>query len=214
VKYTTVAVDMHDAATVVEGAEQGARALEAGELLVHPTSSLYGVGAAVSPETDRAIARLKGRSPGKPLIRLARQASAVRALSSVVWDARCERLAADFWPGPLTLVLDDGTRDGFAIRVDGHPLVLAILERFGGLMTSTSVNRAGDPPARDPAEVREVLGRAEAADVPLTFLDAGPLPGSKPSTVLGLQGGSVRVLRPGAVPVDSIERSLGEAVTS
>ncbi len=54
----------------------------------------------------------------------------------------------------------------------------------------------------------------EAADVALTFLDAGPLIGSEPSTVLDLQGGRVRVLRPGAVSVESIERSLGEAVAS
>jgi L-threonylcarbamoyladenylate synthase len=204
---------MQDAVAVVAGAEQGARALRAGELLVHPTSSLYGIGAAVSPDADRAIAHLKQRSPGKPMIRLAHRASVVRNLPGVEWDARCERLAADFWPGPLTLVLEDGTPHGLAVRVDSHPLVEAMLARFGHLITSTSVNRASAPPARDPAEVHQVLERMLAPQRPLTFLDAGPLPDSEPSTVLGLRGGKIRVLRPGAVRVESIERSLGEAVT-
>lgn len=205
-------VDMQDADAVDAGAELGARALRAGELLVHPTSSLYGLGGGASPAADRAIAHLKGRSADQPMIRLAWSVAVVRSLTGVEWDARCERLAAEFWPGPLTLVLDDGTPDGLAVRVDGHPLVEAILARFGHLLTSTSVNRAGEPPAKSPAEVRTVLGSMPPPDLPVTFLDAGPLSESEPSTLLALVGGQVRVLRHGAVRIEAIERSLGEAV--
>lgn len=194
-------------------AEEAAARLRAGEVVVHPTSTLYGFGAKPDPALDAELARLKGRDPGGPFIRLAPGAEAVRRLVPAVrWDARAARLADAFWPGPLTLVLEDGTASGLAVRVDGHPLVLEILRWLDGLISSTSVNRSGEAPARDPGEVRRVLDALPDAGVPVTFLDAGPLPPSAPSTVLDVRGSPPRLLRAGAVPVEAVESCLGEEV--
>lgn len=191
-------------------ATEAAARLAAGEVVVHPTSTLYGLGAAADPEGDAEIARLKGRDPGSPLIRLAASPEAVRAARpSPRWDGRAERLAAAFWPGPLTLVLDDGTAHGLAVRVDGHPVIRAVLVDYGGLISSTSVNRAGDSPATDPERVRVVLDGLPPSRRGATLVDAGPLKGSAPSTIVSLRGGRARLLREGAVPAERVEACLG-----
>ncbi len=80
-------------------------------------------------------------------LRLASDAGAVRSRPGVVWDERAERLARKFWPGALTLVLEDGSERGLAVRVDAHPFPRTLLRLHGGLMSSTSVNRSGEAPA-------------------------------------------------------------------
>ncbi len=191
-------------------AREAAARLAAGEVLVHPTSTLYGLGAAAHPEGDAEIARLKGRDPDAPFIRLASSVEAVRdARPRSAWNDLAERLASAFWPGPLTLILDDGTAHGLAVRVDGHPVIGAVLAAYGGLISSTSVNRAGEPPATDPVRVREVLAGLPPSRRGATLLDAGRLAGSAPSTLVSLRGGEARLLREGAVPAERVEACLG-----
>ncbi len=198
-------------AALEAAAAEAAERLAGGEILVHPTSTLYGLGAEATPEADAEIARLKGRSPGAPLIRLVADAETLlRARPSLRWDERAERLAREFWPGALTLVLDDGGEHGLAVRVDGHPVVRAILRAYGAPMSSTSVNRSGEPPAVEPAEVRRALARLPASDRPVTLLDAGPLPPSPPSTLLSLREERPRLLRAGAVEPARLAACLGE----
>lgn len=200
----------HEPGGLPEVAREAAARLAAGEVLVHPTSTLYGLGAAANPEGDAEIARLKGREVDGPFIRLASSAEAVRhARPRPAWDDRAERLASAFWPGPLTVVLDDGTTHGLAVRVDGHPVIGAVLAAYGGLISSTSVNRAGEPPATDPARVREVLAGLPPSRREATLLDAGPLPRSAPSTLVSLRDGEARLLREGAVPAERVEACMG-----
>lgn len=187
-------------------------ALRAGRVLAHPTSTLYGLGARVTPELDRLLARLKGRPSGKPFIRLAASASVARgAVPPSAWPERAERLGARFWPGALTLVVDDGTSEGIALRVDSHPAVLALLAALGELLSSTSLNRVGAPPANSPAEVRSALQRLPTCAQPALFLEAGTVSGV-PSTLLCLREDPPRLLRAGAVPVEEIEACLEEEV--
>ena len=201
---------MPDDGDLSDVARIAAARLEAGEILAHPTSTVYGLGAAATRELDVELARLKGRSWAVPLIRLAASpASIVSTLPGVRWDDRCATRAEAFWPGPLTVVVDDGSERGVAVRVDPHPLVLAILDRFDGLMSSTSLNSSGAAPARTPAAVREALHAMPASPVPSTFLDAGPLAESRPSTIVSLLGARTRLLRSGALQVEEIERLLG-----
>lgn len=184
--------------------------LRAGEILIHPTSTVYGLGA-LPGDSDREINRLKGRPPDAPLIRLAAGLGAVRALPGVHWDDRAERLASALWPGSLTLVVDDGSEHGIAVRVDGHPLMRAILEAAGTSMSSTSLNRAGEEPALTVERARAAAAELPASRLPATLLDAGDPPGKAPSTIVSLLGRRPRVLREGAVSVEQIETALGEA---
>ncbi|MFQ5688711.1 MAG: L-threonylcarbamoyladenylate synthase [Gemmatimonadota bacterium] len=193
--------------------EAVSRRLETGELLVHPTSTLYGIGAAHGAGLDEEILRLKQKPPGSPLLRLAPSVETVRSVRpKVEWDERAEKLADRFWPGSLTLVLEDGTAQGLAVRVDGHPVVRAILSAYGGLMISTSVNRAGQPASVSPGEVRELLADLPDASVPLTFVNAGPVTARGPSTILSLRSDPARLLRLGAVETGLLESCLGAPV--
>lgn len=191
---------------------RGAEALGEGGILGHPTATVYGLGAGPR-RLDGEIARLKGRAPGPPLLRLGPDVETLRRVHPELrWSPRARRLAGTFWPGPLTLVLPDGTGTGLGVRVEAHSLTRGVLEAYGGTMSSTSLNVSGRRPARTPLEVREALVAMPASAVPVTWLDAGPLPGSPPSTVLSLVGGEPELLREGAVAAPRIEACLEEEV--
>lgn len=189
--------------------DEAVGALRSGELLVHPTTSVYGLGG-VPAELDAEIARLKGRSEGRPLLRVGDSAESIRrAHPRLRWTDAAETLAAALWPGPLTLVLDDGSEQGLGVRVEPHPLTRGVLRRLEATMSSTSFNRTGEAPARTPEEVRRTLAAMPSPGRPVAWLEAGELPGPPPSTVLSLRGGEAAVLREGALPVERIAEVLG-----
>ena len=190
---------------------RAAAVLEAGGVVAHPTSTVYGLGGRPVRAVDARVAVLKGRAAG-PLIRLAASRAAVRAaLPTARWTDAARRLADAWWPGPLTLVLDDGSAAGVAVRVDADPVVRRLLERVGGLMTSTSLNVTGGAPARTRREARAVLAAMPLEGGPAGWLDAGDLPPSAPSTLVRIDRDAVEVLREGAVPARDIERLAGRA---
>ncbi len=191
-----------------EAFDRAAVLLDAGGVVAHPTSTVYGLGGRPWPEVDARIAAIKRRPPG-PLIRLAAsRAALIEALPGMGWTEAARRIADAFWPGPLTLVLEDGSRTGAAVRVDPHPVVRRLLDRAGGLMTSTSLNVTGRPPARTGGEVRAVLSRVGAEAGTVGWLDVGNLAGSTPSTLVRVAGEAVEILREGAVPATDITRVL------
>lgn len=178
-------------------------------LFVHPTSTVYGIGARAEPEMDAVVAGLKGYGEDRPLIRLAASGTQVRQRRpDVQWSPAAGRLADRFWPGGLTLVLEDSSQHGIAVRVDGHPVARAVPAALDGLVSSTSLNRAGGEPARTPDEALEVLSRMPSRDRPCAFLDAGQLPASSPSTILSLREDPPRVLREGAVETRALQDCL------
>ena len=193
-----------------EALERAAAALRDGAVLAHPTSTVYGLGA-LGPDGDRAIARLKGRDPERPLLRLAASVEALRAARpELEWDERAAGLARRFWPGGLTLVLPDGSGTGLGVRVEAHPVTRALLGRLGtATLSSTSLNRTGTEPARTSREVEAFLASAPDAGRPVVFLDAGDLPASRPSTVVSLVERPARLLRAGAVPPEAVAEVLG-----
>lgn len=199
-----------DAAGQAEVLGRAADLLRAGGILVHPTSTVYGLGAVV-PAGDEAIARLKGREPDRPFLRLAASVASLRAAHPRLdWGERAERLAALFWPGGLTLVLPDGPGRTLGVRVEAHLVTRALLERLGPVtLSSTSVNASGRPPARTAAEAVAFLDAAPPIGRPVALLDAGELPPSPPSTVVSLVGRPARVLRAGAVSVADVRSALG-----
>jgi len=206
VKFTELRAD--DAGAV----DAAAAHLSLGGLLAHPTGSVYGIGGAPAIEIQREVARLKGRPPGPRLVHLvAEAADARRAWPTVQWPSVADRLAARFWPGPLTLVLDDGSEHGVAVRVEPHEFTRSVVRRFGRPLSSTSLNLTGDPPAADAEAARATLEMMPASELAVLFVDAGRLPGPPASTLVRVTGEDGRpfdVLRAGAIDTGRLEQAL------
>lgn len=200
---------MDDHADIAEAAA----ALKAGGLVILPTETVYGL--AADAGDARAVAKVyeaKGRPAFNPLI--AHVADIAMARRIAVFDDRAERLAAAFWPGPLTLVLPiadtaavcDLARAGLdtvAVRAPAHPVAQALLQAFGGLLVAPSANRSGRPSPTTLADaVAETGGSAAVA------LDGGPCWIGLESTVVALLD-EARLLRPGAVTRAEIEALIG-----
>lgn len=188
-------------------------ALRSDGVFAHPTSTVYGIGARADRAMDGVVARLKGYGEGRPLIRLAASSTQLRQRRpGVRWPAAAERLAERFWPGGLTLVLDDGSERGIAVRVDGHPVARAVPAALDDLVSSTSLNPAGGTPARDPESAMEALSSMDLGGRRCVFLDAGPLPASPASTMVSLRDDPPRILRVGAVEPAAVSDCLGTEV--
>ncbi len=189
-------------------------ALRAGQLVILPTETVYGLAAdAGNPHAVAAIFEAKGRPRFNPLISHVADADAARKLAR--FDAAANALAAAFWPGPLTLVLPvlDGERvsdlaraglHSVAIRVPGHPVVREVLRAFGRPVVAPSANRSGRPSPTTYADAVEETGVSVAA-----ALDGGPCEVGLESTVVSVLDGDVRLLRPGAVTRAEIEAVVG-----
>lgn len=188
--------------------------LRAGELVAFPTETVYGLGAdAANPAAVAKIFAAKGRPADHPLIVHLPNAGTLDAWARKVPEA-ARRLAAAFWPGPLTLILKrqpqvpdavTGGQDTVGLRVPNHPLALALLDAFGGGIAAPSANRYGRISPTSAAHVRADLGDA----VPLV-LDGGACAVGIESTIVDLSGDVLRILRPGAIGVADIARVLGE----
>jgi L-threonylcarbamoyladenylate synthase len=188
-----------------------AEALRRGGVVAYPTETFYALGALATDAAAVArLARAKGRPDGKPLPLLAADRAEVDAIAAL--EGPAARLAAAFWPGPLTLVLP--ARPGLAaevtagtgtvgIRVPSSEVARALAAAAGGALVSTSANLAGEEPVVRAGDLDQVL-RARLDAV----LDGGATPGGLPSTVATFQGGVLRVLRPGAIPAAALERAL------
>jgi L-threonylcarbamoyladenylate synthase len=189
-------------------------ALRAGELVVYPTETFYGI--AADPFSSRGLEKLfalKGRDPQKPIALIAANAQmAFEVANEVASSAR--RLAKAFWPGPLTIVLP--ARDGFpaqligpdggvGVRVSPHPIARALSEGIGGPITATSANRSGEAPATTMQMARESLG-----DKIKVFLDGGILHASAPSTVIACDESGCRIIRAGAIGEREIAAALSK----
>jgi L-threonylcarbamoyladenylate synthase len=188
-------------------------ALKAGGLVILPTETVYGLAAdAADPLAVAAVYAAKGRPAFNPLIAHVGELPTARRIA--VFDDRAERLAAKFWPGPLTLVLPiadqtavcDLARAGLdtvAVRAPAHPVARALLEAFGGPLVAPSANRSGRPSPTTFADALEETGEAAAA-----ALDGGPCAIGLESTVVALLD-APRLLRPGAVTRAEIEALIG-----
>jgi L-threonylcarbamoyladenylate synthase len=187
-------------------------ALRAGEVVVYPTETFYGIAAdAFEPEALERIFEIKGRDTAKTIALIAHDAAAAFAIAREVPEI-ARRLAAAFWPGPLTIVMPArsgipnaliGPDGGVGIRVSSHPIARALAYGLGRPITATSANRSGEPPARTIAEARAALG-----DKVKVFVEGGTLTAGAPSAVVQCDRDGWRLLRAGAIGVDKIEAVL------
>jgi L-threonylcarbamoyladenylate synthase len=196
-----------------DGVARAVAALRAGGLVILPTETVYGLAAdAGNPRAVAAVFEAKGRPSFNPLIAHVADLAAARRIAR--FDERAERLAAAFWPGPLTLVLpvadpravSELARAGLdtvAVRAPAHPLARELLLDFGGPIVAPSANRSGRPSPTTFADAVEETGEAAA-----TALDGGACPVGLESTVVALLD-EARLLRPGAVTRAQIEALIG-----
>lgn len=176
---------------------QACALLEAGELVVVPTETVYGI--ACDPAHLEKLYAAKERDRGKPIARLAASLEQVEALGAQ-FGTQGLALAKKYWPGPLTLVLD--TPDGpTGFRVPNHEVPLALARAFGRPIALTSANKSGGADAVSAPEAFQSLENHVAL-----FLDAGECSGKVPSTVVQCLESSVKILREGAVPRKEIEQ--------
>jgi L-threonylcarbamoyladenylate synthase len=194
-----------------DGLRRAAEILRAGSVVAFPTETVYGLGAdAFSATAVAEVYRLKNRPAWNPLIVHVADVAAARALAHV-WPDGADALAARFWPGPLTLVVERarhltgvGARNAtIAIRVPAHGVALRLLAACGLPLAAPSANRSE---GISPTTARHVV--ESLPDVPLV-LDGGPCAWGIESTVLDLTVAPPRLLRPGALGLRALREVTG-----
>jgi L-threonylcarbamoyladenylate synthase len=200
-----------------------AAALGAGHLVVLPTETVYGLGARA--DDAHAVARVfatKGRPADHPLIAHVYDIEAARMWARQIPDY-AEKLMAEFWPGPMTLVLPRSTRaadfitggqDTVGVRVPGSPVAREVLRALAELtadpgiaIAAPSANRFGRVSPTTAQHAQQELG--ELLDDSDVILDAGPCVVGVESTIIDCSGGAPVLLRPGKITAEQIE-AVGE----
>lgn len=199
------------------GISRAAALLRAGELVAFGTETVYGLGADAT--NGRAVAQVfeaKGRPRFNPLI--CHYPNAEAAFGHVIPGEKAERLAAELWPGPLTMVLPQRDEcpvalltgaglDTLAVRVPSHPGAQALLRATDRPVAAPSANRSGHvSPTTAQHVLDELRGRIAAV------VDCGTCPVGVESTVLDLTGAQAVLLRPGGATVEMIEQIIGPVV--
>jgi len=199
---------------------EAALALNAGHLVAFPTETVYGLGGdARNPEAVKRIYEVKGRPPGHPLIV---HISSINQLDkwAVGIPEFAIKLAREFWPGPMTLILKKsnivgdfitGGQDTVGLRVPSDPIALALITEFEKISKSAiaapSANRFGQVSPTSSSDVQEELGIFLGTDDQI--LDGGISKIGLESTIVDCTGIEPLILRPGAVTKSEIEETLG-----
>lgn len=185
-----------------------------GGLVAFPTETVYGLGGdALNPDSSRKIYEAKGRPSDNPLIiHICKLEDIYKIVSDFPQAAK--ELAAQFWPGPLTMVLPKskevpkettGGLDTVAVRMPVDPIALSFIEAAGGYVAAPSANISGRPsPTSARYVVEDMQGRIEM------ILDGGDVEIGLESTIVDLTGDVPMLLRPGFITVEMLREVLGE----
>jgi L-threonylcarbamoyladenylate synthase len=199
-----------------DAVQAAAAHLAAGELLAFPTETVYGLGArADRDDAVRAIFAAKRRPAEHPLIVHAADTEQARRFA-LRWPPAAQALAAAFWPGPLTLIVErqpqlgaaaSGGQASIGLRVPAHPTAQALLRAAARLdvagVAAPSANRFGRVSATTAGHVAQEFGPA------LWVLDGGRSPGGIESAIVDCTGAQPVLLRPGLLPRAQLEAVLG-----
>ncbi|MGE5218356.1 MAG: L-threonylcarbamoyladenylate synthase [Chloroflexota bacterium] len=189
-------------------------ALKRGEVIVLPTETLYGLGAdALDAAAAERVFQLKGRDAANPLPVLVADRAMLASLVTAVAPL-AERLIAEFWPGPLTLVLPArknlpkplvNSSGGVAVRISSQPIAQELVKALGRPITATSANPSGQPPARTVEQAKRYFaGQIEI------FIDGGELTSRTGSTVAEINGERIRIIRQGDISREDLQRVAGK----
>ncbi|OGJ59646.1 threonylcarbamoyl-AMP synthase [Candidatus Peribacteria bacterium RIFCSPHIGHO2_01_FULL_55_13] len=195
-----------------EGIEAALAVLARGETVMHATETCYGFACDLTnPEAVARLFKIKQRSPDQPVSALF--SSIEEAKKYVEWNDRAEKLAQEFLPGRLMIILrlksdvpyflfptpnspstiHHPPSPTLGIRVSSHPLAMELVTRFGRPISTTSANIHAKPA---PYSVAEILAQYKnAAGKPDLILDSGTLPFRKPSRIIDCSGSSETILR-------------------
>jgi L-threonylcarbamoyladenylate synthase len=200
-------------ATVISSASA---ALKAGHLIAIPTETVYGLGAdATNQSAVKRIYEVKGRPEDHPLIVHIASLDQMDQWAIDIPEFAI-KLARDFWPGPMTLVLRRSAKakdfitagqETVALRVPAHPIALALLKEFNEGIAAPSANRFGSVSPTTAEAVEEELGKYLSADD--LILDGGQCLVGVESTIIDCTKATPFILRPGAVSAAMIEESTG-----
>ncbi|KAA3619704.1 MAG: threonylcarbamoyl-AMP synthase [Calditrichaeota bacterium] len=190
-----------------------AKILQAGEVIIGPTDTLYGIIA--NANDDAAIHKIfamKKRRPDHALPLIAASLKQVRQFA--VMSKLEQQIAEHFWPGPLTLILE--VRKGIqfnksckekgtiAVRVPANEFNKKLAAASNGLITATSTNISGEQPADHINNIDPDIAKAVVA-----IFDAGPSKSKQPSTIIRVKNGKIDLIRQGPVAVEDIKKCIG-----
>lgn len=189
------------------------RVIREGGLVAFPTETVYGLGGnALDKKAAAKIYKAKGRPSDNPLIvHISRISQAENIAVNISNDAR--RLMDEFWPGPLTIILDKtdivpkettGGLDTVALRMPNHPVALKLIEEAGVPIAAPSANLSGKPSPTTAGHVAEdMMGRINM------IVDGGPVGIGIESTIIDMSGADPIILRPGFVTVEMLKKVIG-----
>jgi len=183
-----------------EGIRRSFSIVKNGGTIVFPTDTVYGLGCDPrNPQAVKSIYRIKGRNESKNLPILGFSVDEISKI--VIFDEMSKKIAAKFWPGPVTLILKIKDNEiakslnltnKVAVRVPNHPCTLALLEECR-IIIGTSANRSGHPPSGDPIEIANNL---EGYDL---LLDGGKIVEPVESTIVEVNDNQLKILRSGKI---------------
>ena len=203
---------------ITKSINEAGRLLKDGQLVAFPTETVYGLGAdALNPLAVKRVYEAKSRPLDHPLIVHIGFESLLDEFAIHIPHVARD-LAARFWPGPLTLVLDasdkvprivTGGQDTVAIRFPSHPVAIDLLKEFGGGIVGPSANKFG---RLSPTRAEDV-DRDFGSELSL-ILDGGPCAVGIESTIIGFDGELPVMLRPGMIDRESISKEISGNVLS
>jgi len=182
--------------------------LKNGGVIVYPTETFYAIGC--DPFNKKALSRIiniKCREKGKPFPLIAADEYMVEKFAFL--DENTRRLIAEYWPGPLTVLLRErvkfpsgliALRHKIAIRVSSNPVAKYISMETGNPVVATSANISGEKPFIHLEDVVNKLGNKINL-----YINGGALKGEKPSTIVDCSGKTIRVIRSGAIILKNLE---------
>lgn len=181
-------------------------------VIVYPTETFYALGAdCFSQKAIQAVYRLKKRPPSKPLSVVISDLDMIREIVSEI-PSTIQPLISIFWPGPLTLILKAAPRvpeelrgpsGSIGVRLTEHQWLRSLVRHASFPITATSANISGEKDISNPEyALRMFNGKVDL------MVDGGETKGDLPSTVLGLSGKRVRIIREGAIPFSQLKKYL------